>query len=81
MIPKEIVLDCAVKSGFGAIQRASLGPRLQKFADMIAEYQKHRCADACIVLGDKFRAIQAEFNDGQMDGAYQCAEVIKHERT
>jgi hypothetical protein len=81
MIPKEIVLDYAEKSGFGGIQRASILPRLKKFAEMISEYQKHRCADMCIDLGDKFKVKNTEFSDGQMDGAYQCSEVMRYENS
>lgn len=78
MIERSVVLDCAERAGFGGMQRANLLPRLMKFAQLIADHQRSQHAEACSALGDAFRILNTEFADGQMDGAYRCAEIIEH---
>lgn len=78
MIERAVILDCAERAGFGGSQRANLLPRLIRFAQFIADHQRGLHAEACNTMGDAFRILGTEFSDGQMDGAYQCAEMIEH---
>lgn len=78
MIDRHLILDCAERAGFGGAQRAQLFPKLALFAQFMLENQKQQYVEACNALGDAFEILKTEFADGQMDGAYQCAEKIKH---
>lgn len=82
MINREIVLSCAEAAGFGGQTRAIMLPRLMKFAAYIAAEQRRIDARICWNKGKTFDTDTSEFQDGQMDGAYQCAELIegKHEK-
>lgn len=77
MIDRQLVLDCAEKAGFGGQSRPTILPRLLKFAALISEQQRRYDAAACWEIGKKFCDAQTEFSDGQMDGAYQCAERLE----
>jgi hypothetical protein len=72
------ILHCAERAGFGGVLRASLSPRLIRFAELILDSERQRLSGLCNDLGDAFQSLQTDFADGQMDGAYQCAEVIKN---
>lgn len=76
MIDRNVVMECAQKAGFGGVSRNQLYTRLSLFADEIAEWATKQNSKACEDLGNKFRSINTEFADGQMDGAYQCAELL-----
>lgn len=77
MIDRQVIMDCAERAGFGGATRPKLFPRLEHFAQLILEHQQHRYVDACVALGDAFEILKTEFSDGQMDGAYRCAEIIQ----
>lgn len=78
MIDRGVVLSCAEAAGFGGQTRSIMLPRLMKFAALIAEQQRKLDAKKCWALGAGFCADESEFRDGQMDGAYQCAELIEN---
>lgn len=73
---KTIVLDFAQKAGFGAIARVRDGKKLMHFAEMIVAWKAEVDAATCTAIADKFKEAETDFRDGQMDGAYQCAEAI-----
>lgn len=75
---REDILDCAEKAGFGGMLRVTMYPRLAKFADLISELHQQQLAGMCNELGDAFQLLSTEFSEGQMDGAYQCAEIVKY---
>lgn len=77
MIDRGIVLSCAEAAGFGGQTRAIMLPRLLRFATYIAAEQKRIDAQICWNKGKAFDTDTSEFRDGQMDGAYQCAELIE----
>lgn len=77
MIDRQVIMDCAEQAGFGGASRPKLLPRLERFAELLLEHQQHRYVDACVALGDAFEILKTEFSDGQMDGAYRCAEIIQ----
>lgn len=76
MIDRSIVLRCAEQAGFGGQTRATMLPRLIRFATFIAEHQRSRDATLCNAIGDTYKDMATEFGDGQMDGCYRCAELI-----
>lgn len=76
MIDRATALDFAEKAGFGGQSRAALLPRLLAFANQVADWQKSKDARVCSVVGDSFKSVNTEFADGQMDGAYRCAELL-----
>lgn len=69
---RHLILDLASRAGFGGESRVKLHKKLALFAALIAEHH----ADLCNQIGDQYRDGTTEFRDGQMDGAYQCAEII-----
>jgi hypothetical protein len=77
MINRDIILSCAEAAGFGGHTRASMLPRLIKFAAHIATEQRRIDAQICWNKGKSFDTDTSEFCDGQMDGAYQCADLIE----
>lgn len=77
MIDRGVVLSCAEAAGFGGQTRSIMLPRLMKFAALIAEQQRKQDAQQCWRIGTGFSDDPTEFRDGQMDGAYQCAEAIE----
>lgn len=77
MINREIILSCAEAAGFGGQTRAIMLPRLMKFAAYIAAEQRRIDAQLCWNKGKTFDSDASEFRDGQMDGAFQCAEQIE----
>lgn len=76
MIDRNIINDCAQRAGFGGVSRTQLYTRLALFAEAIAEWNTQQNSKTCEQLGNQFKAINTEFADGQMDGAYQCAELL-----
>lgn len=76
MIPKDVVMEAAQIAGFGGGTRPKLYPRLARFAEVIALWERHQNAAICTERGDSFRSFDNEFMDGKMDGAYMCAELI-----
>lgn len=80
MIPREVVLDFAEQAGFGGQSRATLLPRLIKFAELLTSWQRTNDALLCYGVGNRFSAKGELFSDGQMDGAFQCAETLEGKR-
>lgn len=80
MIERNVITDCAEKAGFGGVSRNMLYTRLAKFAEEIAAWNTQRNSRTCEEIGNRFRHKETEFTDGQMDGAYQCAEVLAKNR-
>lgn len=76
MIDRNVINDCAQRAGFGGVSRNQLYTRLALFAEAIAEWNTKQNSKACEELGNVFRSVNTEFADGQMDGAYQCAELL-----
>lgn len=77
MINRGVVLSCAEAAGFGGQTRSIMLPRLLKFAALIAAEQRKVDANKCLAKASAFKQDDSEFHDGQMDGAYQCAEAIE----
>lgn len=77
MIDRHIVLDCAEVAGFGGQTRNVMLPRLLKFAALIAQKQRHIDAEHCSAIGKSFADGTSEFSDGQMDGAFKCADSLE----
>lgn len=77
MIDRDVLLSFAQQAGFGGIDRVRLISKLTAFAGFIEDHQNQVDALFCSRLGDDFSKIETEFADGQMDGAYQCAEKLR----
>lgn len=77
MIDKDLVVDFAEQSGFGAINRHKIVPRLMKFAELVAQWENNNCSEICSQLGNHFSVFNTEFMDGKMDGAYLCESAIE----
>lgn len=76
MIDRNVINECAQRAGFGGVSRNQLYTRLALFAEAIAEWNAKQNSKSCEELGNTFRSVNTEFADGQMDGAYQCAEML-----
>lgn len=77
MIDKYLVMEFAEQCGFGGTNRPRLYPRLQLFAELCAKWENRNCLAACNELGAAFGQLSTEFTDGQMDGAFLCADTIE----
>lgn len=80
MIDREIIMDCAQRAGFGGVSRSQLYTRLSIFAQHIATWNTAANARVCDGIGDDLRNVRTEFADGQMDGAYKCAEALRNHK-
>lgn len=76
MIPHEVLLNAAERSGFGGINRVRYLSRLKMFAEAIALWERIECADLCNKQGARYSEFENDFMDGKMDGAFMCAELI-----
>lgn len=76
MIERIIVMECAERAGFGGVSRSQLYTRLALFAESIAAHVTRQNSLECEQIGNRFKQTNTEFADGQMDGAYQCAEHL-----
>lgn len=76
MISREVIMDCAQRAGFGGQSRNQLYTRLALFAHHLKTWNDLQHAQICKEIGDGFAALDNEFADGQMDGAYKCADAL-----
>ncbi len=80
MIDKAMVLSFAQQAGFDGVDRVKNCRRLMHFAELVAEWKAEQDTSACRAVGDMFKPLGTEFSDGQMDGAYRCAEILQGEK-
>jgi hypothetical protein len=76
MIDKASIIDMACRAGFGGVSRNRLYSKLNLFAEQVSNWTATRDAQLCNEIAAKFKEANTEFRDGQMDGAYQCEEII-----
>lgn len=67
----------AEEAGFGGVLRRTLAARIKILVDLAVAKERQACSDLCTEHGDLLKhSTEDDFKDGQMDGAYQCAELI-----
>lgn len=76
MIDRDLVMDFAQRAGFGGVSRTQLYTRIAKLAELVHEWSVQQHVATCNAIGDRYKTKDGEFFEGQMDGAYQCAETI-----
>jgi len=70
-------LHLAAEAGFGGVLRRAMMPRIKALVDLAIESERAACIQLCIDRGNFYKNLEeSEFREGQMDGAYSCAELI-----
>ena len=70
-------MKLASDAGFGGVLRRTMASRIKTLVDLAIQQERLACADLCTLRADEYKEMESdEFRDGQMDGSYQCAEMI-----